>query len=176
MKVIYYPPAKYIYQTDPEFFVPIPEMRPSGCFFLSIVEALCGILGVLFTHEMVIRFFKREIGDGDIDVNNEMTVGKAQDLIDDFIEMNGIAGAKFKYYDEHMPASYVCADDEVEWGCWHKLGKSYNHFTHNNGKGIVLYDPWSADGSESVRYGELVSKRVARVLALPDKNTMGGRT
>lgn len=146
-----------IYQTDAEFAI-IPRMRPGGCYFLSIVEALTGQYHIPFTHKSVIHFFDFSIADTTVDVDNEMFVGDPQNLIDDLVGPNRV-----KFLGKMDPI-YSCSADEVEWGCWHLTGNNYNHFTHNNGKGIVLYDPWSPLGSSSVRDGKLIGKRVARLL------------
>lgn len=151
-----YPIRPLVYQTDPAFSV-ISRMKPSGCYFLAIVEALTAYFALPFTHESVIRFYTQEINDADTDVDNEMFVGNPQDLMDDLV------GHKMAFLGRR-DTTYVCRDDEIEWGCWHKLGNSYNHFTHNNGKGIVLYDPWSPAGSDSVIDGNLIGKRVARLI------------
>ena len=55
---------------------------------------------------------------------------------------------------------HECADDEFEIVCYHKNGASFNHFCSGNGKGIVFYDPWSSEGSDSVKNGILIGKRI----------------
>ncbi len=147
-----------VYQTDAEFSA-YPQIRHAGCFFMSIVRAMSRHFSLLFTHERVIWFYEQELKDADADVDNEMFVGNAQDLIDDLV-----GPGRVKYFFEHKPADYVCRPDEVDWGCWHKTGNSFNHFTHDDGRVSVLYDPWSREGSDSVRLGKLISKRVARYL------------
>jgi len=158
MKLPEYPADRaLIYQTDPEFLI-LPRMRPSGCYFLSIVEALTAYFKFPFTHDSVISFYDLEIMDADKDVDNEMFVGDPQDLIDDLI-----GPGRLKFLGK-FDTLRVCGDDEIEWGCWHKTGNTYNHFTHNNGKGIVLYDPWGPQGSDSVKNGNLIGKRIARLV------------
>ena len=147
---------KYIYQTDDAFSV-IPKMKPSGCYFMSWVEALTAYFNLPFTHESVISFFDLEIIDGNTDVDNELFVGDPQDLINDLI-----GPGKVKFLGK-FGVDRVCGDDEIEIGCFHKTGNSYNHFCHTNGKGIVLYDPWSPQGSDSVSEGSLIGKRIARL-------------
>lgn len=149
----------YVYQTDPEFLI-IPAMKPNGCYFMSWVEALTAIFKLPFTHESVINFYDLELVDADKDVDNEMFVGDPQDLIDDLV-----GPRKVKFLGK-FDTTHVCADDEIEIGCWHKTGNSYNHFTHCNGRGITLYDPWGPNGSDSVSEGNLIGKRIARLLSL----------
>jgi hypothetical protein len=143
-----------VYQTDPEFSVR-PNIRPFGCYFLAITEAITSQFGLPFTHESVIKLYDEELCDGDI--LSETFVKSPQGLIDCIIP------GKVTFLGFRTP-DYQCKDNEIEWGCWHRTGAGYNHFTHNNGKGIVLYDPWSPEGSNSVSEGFLISKRVARLL------------
>jgi hypothetical protein len=147
----------YIYQTDKEFSV-IPAMHPSGCYFMSWVESITAYFNLPFTHESVIEFYNKEVANTTADVDNEMFVSDPQNLIDDLIGKDKVKFLGVK------DATYECGDDEIEIGCWHKDGANFNHFTHNNGKGIVLYDPWSSTGSSSVIDGQLISKRVAKLI------------
>jgi hypothetical protein len=155
--IIYRPGWQELYQTDPEFAV-IPRMRPSGCYFMSIVRALACHYNLPYTHERVQRLFLGEIGDGDVDVSNEMFVGDPQDLIDDLV------GSDRVLFCGERPAAYVCKDNEIEACCWHLAPHTYKHFVQGNGKGITIYDPWGPAGSDSVSDGVLLSKRVARML------------
>jgi hypothetical protein len=149
--------AHLVYQTDPEFAV-IPAMRPKGCFYLVIVEAISAYFGLAFTHAAAIDFFRAELVNDHPDVDNESFVVSAQNLIDDLV------GPGMVEYLGWQPVTRTVRDDEIEWGCWHRAGTKFNHFTHNNGKHVVLYDPWGAQGSESVRLGELISTRIGRLL------------
>ena len=142
-----------IYQTDPELLVR-PQIKPYGCYFMSIIEAVTAYTGLPFTHSYVIHLYDQEMGDGDL--LNESFVKSPQGLSD------AICPGRFTFLG-FKDRSYICHDDEFEIGCWHKTGNNYNHFTHNNGLGVVLYDPWSADGSDSVSQGVLLSKRVFKL-------------
>jgi len=150
---VYPTDRKYVYQTDPEF-AGRPNIRSYGCYFMSIVEAATAYFDRPFTHDSVIEYYDAGMVEGDI--LNESFVKDPQGLFD--IVGHGLVFLGFR------TADYVCADDEIEIGCWHKTGNNYNHFCHGNGKGIVLYDPWSAEGSDSVRDGFLISKRVAKFI------------
>jgi Protein of unknown function, DUF261 len=145
-----------IYQTDPELLVRQP-IKPYGCYFMAIIEAITNYCRLPFTHEYVIFLYDKEMSDGNL--GNESFVKSPQGLIND------ICGPGRFVFKGVQSATYVCGDDEIEWGCWHKDGNNYNHFTHNNGKGIALYDPWTAQGSDSVREGTLLSKRIAKFIA-----------
>ena len=146
-----------IFQTDPEF-AKYPAIRHGACYFLSILHAMAGCFSLPFDHESVLEFYERELVDGDTDVDKELYVGDPQNLIDDF------AGKGKALFLGVRSAYYICQSGEVEWGVWHRPMTDFNHFVHGDGKGGVLYDPWSADGSESVRSGHLISKRIARIL------------
>lgn len=153
----------YLYQTDKEFSIR-PQFRHSGCFFFSILTAMSYVFSIDMTHQSVIDFYDKELLDSDDDVDNEMFVKNAQDLIDDFVGKNKV------FYSGLKEASRLSDVDEIEWGCWHRYGEDFNHFTWNALRGSgrlgygVEYDPWSAEGSESVSFGKLISKRVAKIL------------
>jgi hypothetical protein len=157
MKVLppYPPDRKYIYQTDKELLIR-PYIKPDGCYFMSWTEAITAYFNLPFTHEYVIQLYDAEMANKDM--QGIAFVANPQGLID------AICGKGKVLFIGVKSADYVCTDSEIELGCWHKDGETFNHFTHNNGKGIVLYDPWSVDGSESVRDGKLLSKRVARLI------------
>jgi hypothetical protein len=145
-----------IFQTDQEF-AGVPQIRHGGCFFLSILRALAAYYGLPWTHEGILYFYNLELANGKSDVDNEMFIGSAQNLIDDY------AGPGKLLYLGEKPADYVAAPDEIEWGCWHRGGTDFNHFTHGTIK-PVLFDPWVKEGSASVAQGVLVSKRIAKII------------
>ncbi len=144
-----------IYQTDP--LLPRPVQK-AGCYFLSILYMLNERWSIPMTVIRVTELWYRELEDGDADIDNEAFVGNPQDLVDDIV---GAGRVRFlgKY-----PSAYLPKDSEREILCWHKKGNGFDHFAYGNGKGIVIYDPWSAEGSDSVRNGELVGKRIYRIL------------
>lgn len=145
-----------IYQTDPAF-ASVPAIRHGACYFLAIFEALSALFDLPFTHESVLEFFERELGDCDTDVDNELFVGDPQNLIDDLV------GPRRVLFLGRRSALYALQPNEIGWGCWHRPLTDFNHFTHGTAR-PVLYDPWSAEGSASVALGQLVDMRVARVL------------
>ena len=154
--IIYHPGYNSIFQTDYEF-AGTPQIRHGGCFFLSILRALAAYYALPWTHDGILGFYKAELGNKKTDVGNEMFVGNAQNLIEDYV------GAGKILYLGQKPADYVAAPDEIEWGCWHRDNTNFNHFTHGTVK-PVLFDPWAKEGSASVAQGVLISKRVAKFI------------
>jgi len=147
-----------IYQTDPEFSV-YPQIRHGACYFLSILRALSDKFARPFTHEAVLAFYASELANGKTDVDNEMFIGEPQALINDFI------GAEKVLFIGKAPAIYQPAPAEIAFGCWHREGTDFNHFTYGTKpKGVNFYDPWAAQGSASVAYGTLIGQRIALIL------------
>lgn len=142
-----------IYQTDPEF---TPSIFHWGCYLLSLVERLTTLFDLPFTHEIVLAFLS--YGQMTKAIDAEITLLNPQALCDHVLGVNRV---RFSGKDD---PTYVCANDELEIVCYHKNGASFNHFCSGNGKGIVVYDPWSIEGSDSVRNGELIGKRIYRIL------------
>ncbi len=62
------------------------------------------------------------------------------------------------------PANYECQKDELEIQQWNKAGNNFDHFVSAE-NGVVVYDPWSANGSDTVRFGKCIGKRVFKVIA-----------
>ena len=147
-----------IYQTDPEFSV-YPQIRHGACYFLSILRALSDKFAKEFTHEDVLSFYLAELANGKTDIDNEMFIGDPQALIDDFV------GAGKVHFVGKADASYQPAAAEIAFGCWHREGTDFNHFTYGtNPQSVNFYDPWSADGSASVAHGHLIGQRIALIL------------
>jgi hypothetical protein len=142
-----------IYQTDAEFNN--PAIYHYGCYLLSLCERLTTHFDLPFTHLFVLevlqhgRLYKW--------IDEEITLLDPQDLCD------YVVPGKVSFLG-HYPAGRESLDDELEIVCYHKSGASFNHFVSGNGKGICIYDPWSADGSDSVRNGEIIGKRIYRII------------
>ena len=141
-----------IYQQDPEF----PQaIRFYGCYLLSLVERLTTHFDLNFTHDSVLTLYQYGLDHKFID--EEVTLLDPQDLCDFAV------GPRRVTFLGHYPPGRESLDDELEIVCYHKDGASFNHFCSGNGKGIVLYDPWSAEGSDSVRNGQLIGKRIYKI-------------
>lgn len=142
-----------IYQTDKEF---TPAIFHWGCYLLSLCERLNAYFQLPFTHEEVLDLLETCQLGGAID--SEITLVNPQAVCDFAVGRNKVMFAgKFE-------ASYITNDKEFEIVCYHKDGASFNHFCSGNGKGIVLYDPWGPGGSDSVRYGNIIGKRIYKIL------------
>jgi hypothetical protein len=141
-----------IYQTDPAF---PPSIFHWGCYFMALNERLSTLFGLPFTVESVLGILGYASGAKLID--SEVTLLDPQALAD-YVEPNRV------HFKGKFEAGYPTAADEFEIVCYHKDGASFNHFCSGNGKGIVIYDPWSEQGSDSVRNGSLIGKRIFKIL------------
>lgn len=143
-----------IYQQDEQF----PKaVHLYGCYLLALCERFTTALDEPFTHEFVLDVLG--YGQKNRLIDEEITLLNPQALCD---YMTGVG--RYRFLGKFSP-SYYAADNEFEVVCYHKDGASFNHFCSGNGKGIVLYDPWSVDGSDSVRNGILIGKRIYRRMA-----------
>ena len=141
-----------IYQTDKEFPAAVNHW---GCYFMSLNERMSTLFGLPFTHESVLGVLAYAQGRKIVD--NEITI-LAPGMLCEYLEPGRVQ------FRGKFPAEYITGDDEFEIVCYHKDGASFNHFCSGNGKGIVIYDPWSAAGSDSVRNGSLIGKRIFKIL------------
>ena len=138
-----------IYQTDPEFHD--PALYHWGCYFMSLNERMSTLFGIPFTHESVLGILAYARGRKIVD--DEVTILNPQ-LLCEYIEPGRVR------FEGKFPAEYITQADEFEILCFHKTGASFNHFVSGNGQGVCIYDPWSAKGSDSVRNGSVISKRI----------------
>jgi hypothetical protein len=146
-----------IFQTDPEFAA-YPQIKHGACFALSIFCPLSDIFHLPIGHQEFIDFYLRELADKDKDIDNEMFLGDPQNYIDDLVGKGKV------FYLGKKDANYQGAPGEIVWGCWHRDGTDFNHFTLTDGYGKCTYDPWSAEGSASIAQGQLIGTRVAKIL------------
>jgi hypothetical protein len=142
-----------IYQTDSDFPSPV---RHNGCYLLSLIERLTTHFDLPFTHDAVISIL--DYGQSNMFIDKEVTILDPQMLCDFAVGRDKVR------FEGKFAAEYIPTDDELEIVVYHKNGASFNHFCSGNGKGIVLYDPWSASGSDSVLNGSLVGKRIYRIV------------
>jgi hypothetical protein len=148
---------KVLYQTAPEF-ASMPMIRKYGCYAVALSQVMANVFRLPFDYPEALEFLANELIDDDTDIDNEMTVLDPQNFVDDIV---GKGRVKFL---GHFTPDAECPDDVLQFLCWHKTGKNYNHFTFGNGKLITLIDPWSPEGSESVRDGKVLSWRGYRLL------------
>lgn len=142
-----------IYQNDPRLPAPIHFY---GCYLLSLCERISNSFGLFFDERLVLNTLTKGQAEGWIDF--QITLMQPQKICD------YIAGSGKVLFMGKYPASYFSQDNEKEICCWHKEGASFNHFVSGNGRGVVVYDPWNEHGSDSVKNGTLISKRIYRIL------------
>lgn len=141
-----------IYQNDPEFNA---EIREFGCCFMSLLWLIDHKKNLdLMTHEGVTALFNQAKRDRIL--GDECFLQNPQGLCDYFISSGKIL------YKGWAPSNYKCSDSEVEQLVFHWEEKGYTHFVAGNGSGLVIYDPinYGGQGSNTVKYGYLESKRV----------------
>ena len=139
-----------IYQTDPEFPDPVHRW---GCYFLSLCERMAFFYDLSLTYEYVLEILKEGQAAGIIDA--EITLLNPEKVA------NLMIADKVQFVGKVDPF-FVCHDDEFEILCFHKDGASFNHFCAGDGHGLVAYDPWSVEGSDSVKNGSVIGKRIFR--------------
>ncbi len=117
----------------------------NGCYFISLLRLVNAEYGA-------IRVYKQALSLGII----------AEDC---YVEnpprlMELVAGGKWSV--EHKPADYQTKPNEFEILRFERktTTKTFAHFVVGDGQGNVEYDP--LDDSNTVKYGELVSKRIVR--------------
>ena len=150
-----------IYQTDIEFPTAIQEW---GCFFLSILKSLALMFRPeIWNYGEIVRIY--ENSEIDHSLLSDLTVTDAQKLLND------VTPGKVKYWGVasclHLPAP-----NEYEVLVYHRKEADFSHFVlggggafeGKGGVGEVIYDPYSADGSLSVRQGICIGKRIFQVV------------
>lgn len=144
-----------IYQTDKEFPTAIQEW---GCFFLSILKQLVIRLGVdaIWNHGEIVRIYENE--EIDHDLGSDLTVKDAQGLCDHVVGEGRIK------YSGGQGINYPTSSNQFEILVYHRNGADFNHFVCGDGSGKVIYDPWSKDGSRSVREGICIGKRIFNIV------------
>lgn len=142
-----------IYQTDPEFPSAVAKY---GCYLLSLCERLTTHFDLPFTHDSVLAVL--DYGRANLFIDEEVTILDPQVLCDFAVGRDKVR------FEGKFERTYLPLEDEFEIVVYHKNGASFNHFCSGNGRGIVLYDPWASTGSDSVRNGELISKRIYRIV------------
>jgi hypothetical protein len=140
------------FQTDSDF---PSSIQKYGCYLLSLIERLTTHFDLPFTHDSVISIL--DYGQTNKFIDDEVTLLDPQMLCDFAVGRDKVR------FEGKFERTYLPLDDEFEIVVYHKDGASFNHFCSGNGKGLVLYDPYSAMGSDSVRNGELISKRIYRI-------------
>jgi hypothetical protein len=143
-----------IFQTD---IPPFPKAFDEACYFMSILWQLNRIFGKPeWTHEAILEVYNSEELDHDLDP--DLTVEQPQRFIEAVVGINRVL------FQGKFDPFYPTASDQFEILVYHKDGTTFNHFVAGTGHGLVAYDPWSAEGSESVRNGSCIGKRIFKVI------------
>lgn len=145
-----------VYQSDAEFGL-MPVIKKSACYAMVIMEILTDLFHLPFTHESVMAYIAHEVLDLDKDITSEMLVEDPQNFCDDLVGPDRVCFMGWK------SPMYVCKPNEAEAGRWWKESNTFKHFVHMY-RDQVFYDPWSKDGSDSVKHGVLLDKRVFAIL------------
>jgi hypothetical protein len=141
-----------IYQTDPEF---PSDVKMFGCYFLSLLWHLDTIFSLgIMDHKTIGAIYANEIADDDI--GPECYLQNPQGICE-------YLAPKHVRFMGKYPASYTPKSGEFEIQRWYNSNTEMFHFVAG-GSGKVLYDPWSAEGSRTVREGMLDSRRVFATL------------
>ena len=130
------------------------QLAETGCFFLSILRIAEKILNIEFAVKQVNQLFEKcltigYIGD-EADIKVKATRGIAQiisAIMEETIYMKRTTkGGNYNFLIGHYRRL--------------KNGKYLHHFVLMEADGItVAYDPWSAEGSRTVREGSLFDYR-----------------
>ena len=144
-----------ILQTDPRL---LPEINKYGCYFMSICFFLNKYKKVMWTTDKINDFYKLMVNIGNIEADDDFTTANPIDA--EIIKPDKIfqSGGLIVEYLGHCSKDYICDSDKFE--ILKFVGKNGSHFVCGDGKGNVAYDPYG--DSNSVRFGELHSKRVFR--------------
>jgi hypothetical protein len=122
---------------------------------MSLNERMSTLFGLPFTHEVIMERLEYAQRRGIVDA--EITI-LAPQMFCEYVEPGRV------HFKGKMPSDYPTGSDEFEIVVYHKDGASFSHYCSGNGAGIVIYDPYSATGSASVRDGTLIGKRIFKIL------------
>lgn len=148
---------RFIYQTDRQFDG--IKSAHEWCYFLSLNCHLAWWFNESrFTHQQMIDDFKHYLDTPEADVEGDGTISNPQ-LVCDYVAGPG----RVKYLGKFDPDVNIGAF-QFAIGCFHRDGADFNHFVAISPSKKVVYDPWSADGSRSVKEGKLIGIRLFEVL------------
>jgi hypothetical protein len=150
-----------IYQTDDEFE---PDVRHSGCYFISLIWQLNRHFGIpLLDHKVIETIYNTEEhcdanNNGVTDMNPEAFIADPQGVVD-FIVPGKVQFVGMAAKD------YQCKPNEFAIQCWYNPATKFHHFVAEV-DGKVGYDPIEG-GSRTVREGAIESKRIYIDLTIP---------
>ena len=142
-----------IYQTDPVFPSVIQHY---GCYLMSLYERLSTEYSYPFDPTSIMKIFN----DGQVKgiIDSDCTIRNPQAFCDMIVGYGKVA------FVGKTDPFYAPLENDLEILCFHKDGASFNHFCSGDGHGLVHYDPWSVQGSDSVRNGSVIGKRIFRIV------------
>lgn len=150
-----------MYIQDDHFFNPILD---AGCYYITLANMVELHSGKPVSKDLIKVYGLQEVLDARLgNMDSDMTVSKASGILAKFgsplvQKFNDKSGVEF-------PVDYVCVPGEFEvlkFQYTSTSGVTYGHFVLGDGKGKCLKDPLYNDGagSNSVRLGKVVSKRI----------------
>ena len=141
-----------IYQTDPEFG---PDIQHFGCYFLSLLWQLDRIFSLgIMDHKTINSIYGNE--KSHYDIGPECYLANPQGICD------YVAPHKVRSMGKYSTSCYA-NDDEFEVQCWFNPHTYFHHFVAGDSMSII-YDPYSAGGSRTVKEGHLDSRRFFAIL------------
>jgi hypothetical protein len=149
-----------IYQTDSQFPTAIQEW---GCFFLVILKKLSLLYRPdIWNYGEIVRIYEQE--EINHDLKSDLTVSTAQGICNDVagigrVHYLGAAGPDFQT-GAGLPS--IGVRSEFAALEYRRPEVDFSHFVLED----PFYDPYSAEGSLSVKLGKVIGKRIFQCLAL----------
>jgi hypothetical protein len=122
---------------------------------MSLNERLATIFSLPFTYDRILGIYR--------DARSSLIVDDEVAILDPQKFCDMVVGFGKVVFVGKVDAFFSCTLGEFEILCFHKEGASFNHFCSGDGHGLVAYDPWSVDGSDSVKNGSVIGKRLYRL-------------
>jgi len=145
-----------IYQTDDFWGQYASENPHQWCYFLSTLWVFATRINDSFwSHEGIEDIWKKAEQFHDLDADGA-TVLNPQGLAELVVPSR-------MHFEGHQPVSYPLASNQAMIMVYHKPGANFNHFVVTS-TCCILYDPWSAQGSDSVRNGIGIETRVWTII------------
>lgn len=144
------------YQDD-HFFNPILD---AGCYGISLANLVEKASGIAVPRHLIKTYFLTEVLDGAAgNIDADMTIENANGVL---IKFGSPLRQKLNNGSVEFPADYQCQLGEFEilkFQYVNAVSGTYSHFVLGDGQGHCAVDPIST-GSNSVRLGKVVSKRI----------------
>lgn len=142
-----------IYQTDEEFG---PDINHFGCYFLSLLWQLDRVFSLgIMDHKTINAIYANE--QADYDIGPECFLQNPQGICDH------VAPHRVGFMGKYEAQPNLTHNSSFEVQCWFNPETEYRHFVAGDGKNVI-YDPYSAEGSRTVREGHLESRRIFAII------------